>query len=367
MLLPVRFLPSSLINGLFLLVVWILIYIVWVPEVQASRRVDIYSVSQLVLDQSKAIRQQAAATALSSVIIRVAGNTQVLNNPQIKQALGQASSYLLQYSYESTSQTITLAGDVRPARRLLMQFSAAKIQDLFKTVQLAIWPDIRPEVLLWVVADKQGRTLLDGQAEEVMLFKEAAVERGLPLSIPLLDLTDRQELSVRRLWALDESTIRNASSRYDSEAVLAGRVIENASGLWRASFIFLHNDQHLYFNASGINQQQVSRKIIGRVADYLSSFDAMVVSKDGTTPLMTMTVDNISTFASYMKLLTYLEALPAVASVAVRRVDGESIMLDLGYHGTLKKLLYTLDASNVLESVNTQVLVEGTSVIYRWR
>ena len=352
--------------SIVLLFVWGMVTI----PAQAAKKVELYAASQLVLDESPAIRNQAASTGLKDVIVRVSGNPLVLENPEVKQALARASTYLLRYSYQSTDETITILGDTRSARRLSMQFSPASIQRLFKTARLPIWPDTRPEVLLWV---SNGGALLDAEAAEIFAVKAAADIRGLPISAPLLDLTDRQQLPPARIRALDETSIRNASSRYDLDAVLAGRVSSTGSGSapWRANFILLDDAGRQYFRAAAATLEQATRQIIDQATDYLAGKESIVVTDGSFAPSVNIVVNNIQGFEAYAGLVTYLKTLPVVASVMVSQVDGSSVKLALSYNGTADKLLSTLSGSEVLEALPLVVGVPpadlSVSAEYRWR
>lgn len=345
--------PVSALFDRLLVALTICVCCVASSTVYAAKRVELYTASQLVLDESPAIRNKAISLGLSDVFVRVAGNPSVLNNPLIQDALAKSSSYLLQYSYQSTDETITILGDVRPARRLLLQFSSASVQSLFKTAQLPIWPDTRPEVLVWVSGERQGKALLDTQAAEMFALKQAADVRGLPVSAPLLDLTDRQALSATRIWALDEASIRAASTRYDLDAVLAGRLRNTGAGSapWRGSFILLNKGERQYFKAAAATMEEAARQIIDKATDYLANKQSIVVSDSDFAPSIDILVSNVQGFDAYAGLLTYLKSLPVVASIMVSRVEGSAVKLELGYNGSADKLLSTLSDSEQLQTV----------------
>ncbi len=334
----------------------------------ADKRVDIYSDTQLVLDQSESLRQQATNSSLATVIIKASGHSDVLQHPQVKAALAKANTYLAKYSYSSTDQTITIAGAQRPARQLLLQFSAPAIQRLLKTAQLPVWPEVRPEVLIWVASDRQGKRLLSSDSKEVNTLKEAASRRGIPVSTPLLDLADRQALSASRLWAMDESAIRNASARYGLQGVLAGRFVAVSGSSWQGRFILLHKSQRLYFTATNTTPALVAQDIINQTANYFSGLDAIVVNDAQTAPSVTITVANIHRFDQYASLMNYLNELPVIAGVIVNLVDDGTLTLELSYNGSADKLMSVLSNSQFLQEVPSIAnSVTPVAASYTWR
>ena len=321
----------------------------------AEKIVDIYSFQQLVLDESAAIRNQTLSTGLATVFVRLAGNDSVLNTPAVIDALGRAPSYLSQYSYQTTDATLTIAGAQRPARLLSLQFSPVAVKSLFTSAQLPIWPENRPEVLLWLAGERGGRVLLEAEAPEMLAMKAAADNRGLPISAPLLDLTDRQRLSAARLWAMDVSSIQAASQRYDLEATLAGRF--NNTGLgrqpWQARFVLLYQGERTILRANATTSEQLAQNIIDQTTEYLSEMNAIVVSDDdASAPSMTITVNNVVEFADYSRLLAYLDKLPIVANVVVIRAQGSNLTLSIAYNGSQEQLLNTLSTADVLREVS---------------
>jgi hypothetical protein len=324
--------------------------------VQAEKRIELYNVSQLVLDQSVGLRKQATAAGLSMVIIKVSGRPQALDHPLVKYALTASTDYLAQYRYDSTDETLTIVGDSRPAQRLILQFSASAIQSLLQAAQLPTWPDNRPEILLWLVSDKpvsgkRAKRFLNAQSAEVLAMKAAGTIRGLPIAVPLLDLRDRRKLSPARVWVMDESTIRHASSRYGRDGVLAGRLTAVSRNLWKASVILIHKDKRLYFSSQAPTSKLAAQQIVDQAANYFSGLDAVVVNDESTAPSITIAVNEVSSFGAYASLLKYLADLPIIVNAMVSHVDGDQLTLELSYNGSSAKLLSLLAASEFMSPV----------------
>ena len=259
---------SAIIIGLFALSS----YATEPPETYTE---DIYHESTLVLNQSEVLRLQATSQALAAVIVRASGSEQAIEHTQVKAALQAADDYLYQHAYQSTTETLIIAGSAQPARRLLMQFSAARVQQLLREAGLPIWPNQRTQVLLWMVTDDGGKRLAVADSKVVVAFKHEASQRGLPLVKPLLDLEDRQRISAARIWAEDEASIINASKRYPAKAILSGQVKFHA-GEWQARFILIHQQQRQTLKAKAASLALLSESIIAQATSYFVDKEALI-------------------------------------------------------------------------------------------
>lgn len=325
----------------------------------AERSVALYSYKELVVDQSASLRQRVVSEGLASTLIKVTGKEETLDHPLIKEALTQPSRYLTQYGYESTNETLTILGSNRQASRLSLEFSESAVQALLTNAQLAVWPSLRPEVLVWVVNDERGKQLLGSEAAQVIALKASAETRALPVSMPLLDLTDRKALSAARIWVMDEDAIKAASARYDVDGILAGRFTTSSAGVWQGQFIFIHNSDRFYFNGQGSSSQEVANQVIDQVTDYLAGIEGVIIKGEADAPTMQIVVNNITGFAQYADLLQYLDSVSTIVSTVVTDVDGERLTLQLSYNGQQSRILSTLQTSGVLGVTDS---VEGNTI-----
>lgn len=336
--------------------VFVLMLAVAMPSV-AERQVDIFTDTQLVLDQSAGLRQQAMRASLEVVLIRAAGDVGVINYPGVSEALSTPSAYVSQYRYVSTDEVITIAGAARPAQQLFLQFSQSAIERLLKTSKIAMWRELRPEVLLWVATDTQGKRIADSESMVVSITRRAAALRGIPLALPLLDLTDRQALSAPRLWARDEAAINRASQRYGADAVLAGRVVGLSGGAQRANFILTYDRRSYYFSAESDNTAALMQSIIDQAMAVLAKPNAVMLADNNVLPAITVAVGNVSSFANYAAILQRLESLPSVSRVDLREVGGEYVIADLRYQTTQDRVRTQLSRLEGFESISDETFV----------
>lgn len=346
----------------------------------AEKTVDIYSADVLVLNQSPEIRRQAAAQALQTVLIRLSGNSDVAQSPQIQSSLTSAVDYLDRYSYRSTTQTLTIAGASQQASLLVMRFSSTAVKQLLKQAGQPIWSERRPDVLVWTATDRRGKKYVDIESSMAKVLNKAAEDRGLPIVLPVLDLEDRSALPVNRLWALDDERARQAAKRYATNALLTGRFTKS-SREWSGSFILVHQGKNNYLTAKGKSEAGVAAAIIDQVSDYFSTIYAVSFAPASASPVNTgaqtevdnslipteqvasavnivrgprdifLQVNNIESFTQYIVLMNYLETLSLVDTVNIADAKRPQLVLDISLLVSKGQFLSALELENRLQRV----------------
>ncbi|GAA6151929.1 DUF2066 domain-containing protein [Pseudoteredinibacter isoporae] len=317
---------------------WVIAGAQWAEAVKVE---NLYRASFDVQDQTPERRETLAAAGLANVIVKVSGSQNLPEPERLNAALGQANRYLQQFSYENAED----------GYQLNLDYAKGAVDTLLRKLSLPIWPDKRPQVLLWLVQDDfQQRQMLNLNEQESLLDAARRVEtdRGLPLSLPLMDLDDRLALPVAAAWSLNEQSLQRASSRYQSDVALLGRMSITGSGQWLASWLLMDRGKLQLFDGRGANPEDIVVSGLNQVADYLASQHAIVASPLDSKPYY-MQLDNIGHFASYRKVLDYLNGLAMVRHAEPERVLGEQLRLRLFIDGQLQQLVDAIALDNVLQ------------------
>lgn len=358
----------------------------------AEKTVALYEVDSLVINQSTPVRQRAAAEGLKTVLVRLTGDSDIASQPVFANAFANASDYLDTYRYQSTTETLMIAGSPQAATLLRMRFNRAAVEDKVEQAGLPLWSATRPDVLIWAADDQRGKQYIDLGSTFATSLNRAASQRGLPLTIPVFDLEDRSALPLNRLWALDEIQTKVASQRYATNAVLLGR-FSLLKKEWNASFVLNHRQKTLYLSAKGDTESAVSQAIIDQVADYFADLYAVAAKSHtslqalpnqsafvtGTISNRTdrfqgpggllIEVGNIDSFAAYASLMNYLENLPAIESVSIITANQPSLLLGLRLKGSSEQLLSSLSLDNKLMPLSPSTAAASASrpLEFLWR
>lgn len=352
----------------------VLILFLLVPLAYAQERVDLFHASVLVPNQSQAERNKAVVDGLKEVVLKSTGQAAALESPEVVEALNRASSYLVEWRYESTDETLEVDGQQRPASRLVLRFSSNGIEKLLRESRLPIWPASRPTVLAWLMVDgSSGRRVVSStfSPEVATALQTVARQRGLPVIRPLMDLEDQVALSASNLWALDYDTIRRASERYDPDSILIGRLTERG-GQWRASWTLMHRGRNVAFESSGSDVMEMMSAGLDPVISHYVDLYA-IIPQEGSGEALIFQVDGVQDFANYIRLSNYLENVVAVRHFDLVAVQGSSLLLYVypaGETGVLRDALALDERLVVIPDLSVAGLPPGSPgnpLRYRWR
>ncbi|MBU2924763.1 DUF2066 domain-containing protein [Colwellia sp. 4_MG-2023] len=373
---------------------------------------DLYQASVAINSQSSGDRAHALKKALAAVMLKVGGEQSVLDNEIIKQSLNNFDSYLNQYRYQEKS--IKVEGQLSSKKQLfiLASFNEEKINQLFQQANLPLWGSLRPQVLLWLI-EEQGlqRRIISSSSASTLPYKvnEFSAQRGLPIIMPLMDLTDLSQLTISDVWGRFQQPIKEASNRYLAEAIVVMRI--SNSSLITDSYTDQYTDtatietndcdlscveskvkKHNYVLDWSLldwglveGQQKLSRQYVGDepqellqhgladITELIYQRYALSTTKQND---YIIEVANIDSLATYVDVFNFLNNLSGVKSATLLSAKGSARRFNLQLLGSSDALLASLKLDNTLVQIidplaqfNTPSPAEGEGIlvpIFNW-
>lgn len=349
---------------------------------------DLYVAKVPVSSQSGNERISALKQAMRFVLVKVGGQESVhqssVNARKVfNKALKNYKSYMAQYRYERAGDQIFLVAT----------FDEAKINDLFSQANLPLWGRLRPLILLWVV-DEHGlsrNVLSDSSVSQLpAIAKQFSNYRGLPLMMPLMDLTDLTQINTAELWGRFPQSVKQASQRYLAEAIVIIRISnssllpelaeqENCQPLcaqnnyaldWtlispsRQSQAQQKSQQYseLY---QGQNRQNLIEQALADITQVIYQEYALSTT---TQNEFLIDVANIDSLTTYLNVSSFLEQLSSVQSVKLISAKGSNWRFDLKLIGSQRSLLASLQLSKQLRQyIDPLAAVELDAVpVFYW-
>lgn len=340
-------------------------------EVVAAEMKGLYDVQVIVNSQQFDERRSASQDALAEIIVRIAGQSSVLQEKEIQAMLMDPEQFVNSFAYHSSSQPEYDEGNNPVTRlQLMLSFDESAIKLRLKNNRFPIWGDNRPQVLVWWATEHQGeRTLVNfEQLPEVaqQIFNNG-VRRGLPLDFPLLDIQDSVSVSVRDVWGFFKQPIVAASQRYGAEAVLMGRNWQTSEDQWRGTWILQVGAEEFWYEGDGTDAAEIFSQAMDFTADALGQLYA-IRGGEGDAPKLRMVVTGVNQLEDYAELQRYLAELSAVRSARLRNVAGETLAYDLELDADLLQLkqIIRLDHKLTLQK-DDYLWVDDTPLLeYRW-
>lgn len=277
----------------------------------------LYDAALTCQSQTTEERQHLFQQGLLQVLEKISGEGQIKHKPQVKQALAHVQDYVEQYTYQ---------GNV-----LKVRYSTELLNQLMGEIGHSVWGQRRPNVVLWLaIQEQQKRRLIGSETDPTIqsLIAKLAEKKGLPLTLPIMDLEDVAAVSVSDVWGQFPSVLTQASNRYGSQIILVGRVVHetNASGeSWEGNWQLLTPQETPAWQIKGSSLEAVLDQSFSSTLHYLMGrygVKSPSVNSELQKPLL-LAVQNIRSGGDFNKVETYLNSLSEVVSVDIHQIAGQ--------------------------------------------
>jgi hypothetical protein len=254
--------------------IWFLCFSgLFIAQSVAAVEVDgLFKAQVSVSSQSREDRNKALGEALQIVISRLTTGNEFTQNPAVKSALENAATYVDQYQY---AQTARVTGAKSPAI-LRVSFNQDAIMAFMCHSGLAVWGGNRDKTLLWLVIEQRGKQAfldVEQNVEIVSELQQAFQANSMPLLLPLMDLEEKQAISVKELLAPDAEKVLAVSARYDVATILTGKLVKQRT-CWRSEWA-LHLDNKVERWSNACADLKTSLELaMQRVYQHLSTYYA---------------------------------------------------------------------------------------------
>lgn len=325
---------------------WALLVLTSAQNALAEVVADLYAASVPVTEQSSSVMDSASKEAMAEVLVKVSGSKRVLQYPAITAALKDARSHVQQYSYIRGTPPA-------PPLSLRFEFDGAYITDLVAQSGAPLWTANRPVVLAWVVVeDEKGRYFIneDTVPEEAKRLEEAFARRGVPVQIPMFDLTDTAAVSTGDVWSMDANAIQAASARYNVQEVLAGRLAVSNVGQSPGDWSYFRQDGRINRSVTTPDLQAFLSSGANIVAGDMASRYA-VAPTSGVEGGLSLSITGIANYGDYAAIVNWLEKLELVQYVNLEQVQGERVEFRLQAKASASQLAAIIELNERLTPV----------------
>ena len=281
------------------------------------------------------------------MLVKVSGDSKVLSASNIQQALNQPENYIQQYSYQDQQ---VLNGDT--LLMLQTQFEPKAINELISSAGQTLWGRNRPLLLIWLALEPEGQGLRllgnDSQNQAHELLQQDANARGLPIVLPMLDLTDMQNLSAQQVMNGDTLAVQQASQRYNADATLTAQLQQLSDNSWQAHWQLLSDNQQIAGQTKGQTLDDVLFTMVNQVSDQLAANYSVNTTTTSSANIV-LTVTDIKNLQDYAKVTRYLNNLTPVKSVEIAEVGSNTLTFNLMVVGGEASLIKALSLDHKLK------------------
>lgn len=323
----------------------------------AAAQPELY-VGEAVVADARSDARAPILDALNQVLVRLTGRV----GEDVVATLGldsdQASALALGRQFKRVEVPVA-GGGMQEQRRLSVDFDPASVDRLIDEAGLLRWGSERPEMLLWVVVEGEGGAeYLDRDRMLQHALDELAFRYGIELARPILDASDRVEVTPADVRGGFTGVATAAMRRYGADGVIMLDLRPNGD-FWTGRWAWRIGDQESAFQRSGAGRTEVVELGLGRIAEALAARFSVRPSAGGERRLV---VDGIETTAHYNEVQDFLEALTGVESARV--VTAADATMTFSVRSSTDGLRQRIDLTGPLEFLRHDLATD--TLFYRF-
>ncbi|WP_299076931.1 DUF2066 domain-containing protein [uncultured Paraglaciecola sp.] len=342
----------------------LMLLLVWLngwQSVKAAVIEDLYEARIAVDNQSKQAQVKAFSLAFKQVLLKVRGNSDLLNDQKITSTLPKATRFVRAYSYDRQGSQLYL----------VISFDPNPVQNLIRSAGFPVWDKRRPDSILWLAiqtTDALSRQIVTASQypEIYQQMRSSAAHRGLSLTLPLWDLGDVESLGVYDIWGEFNNQILQASERYAASSVLSARIYQKnalitdvatpentaTSQIWLADWLLMEGGDILTGQVQGDNPTLIAKALVDGLADQLSSKYAIDLSKvDRANSKIQIVINNMDSLNYYTQASSFLANMSIVNDATLVKQQGPRATFELDLLGDVEDLNNAFRLDNKIRPV----------------
>lgn len=310
---------------------------------------DLYVAEVPLLSESDAHLQQAKSEAMALMITRLTGQKSSLKSPAVKSALRKADIYISQISRKTDVETQQV--------QVQLGFDKTAVNQLLRRSGVPIWAAKRATILAWLVIEEHGiqEIIADGTIAASDLVQMEADVRGLPLVLPLMDLTDQLLIRPSDVWGNFDEAINAASERYQPHGLLLGRIFKNADNLWQGQGQIQFAANQIAWKLAAQTPSALMTLIVENLGQELSRRFAL--SSDVATQQESLLhITGVANLQAYHELKQTLMAVASITHIELLSLQADKLQVLVSHQGSEDNLLINLGLQSRLQLLDGQAL-----------
>lgn len=305
---------------------------------------ELYVAEVPIAGQGAGERRRALPKALEQVLIKLSGIRNFDQYPQVNSSLKNASSILVSFHY-TTVETVLPDGSEAEEMKLVVQFSADRVDELMRALQLPRWKTERPPAELWVVVDNG----LDRRIMPVELayawesMEDVAQMRGLPMVWPVPDEEGQFPADLQLLWGGYTEDLGNPRDR---GALIAAARREGPA--WSVRLNLEYDGGNWAWRVQDLELQNALAEGMHQAVDRIAAANTIAATDIGSW-LHELTVRGVRNSQDYERGLAYLQGISLVEHVSVVAARQGSVTFRLELNALPRYLEEVVNSGQVLE------------------
>lgn len=309
-------------------------------EVERLYEVEVIANSEQQQDREAAIKQ-----ALKQLLLRILAGNEVLQDATVTSVLANAGDYVSEYQY-----SLAKAED-KNARLMRVLFDEERLINTLRPGKLALWNEIRPRTLVWLVVEQDGLQQFfdpDELPGVERAIRKASKQKKIPVLFPIQDLTEKRVLSIADVLSAYSEHLLEVSVRYEVVSTLAGKMVKQGR-CWKGEWTLYFDAKIEQWSSPCSALDELALSGFQGVYDRLSGYYA---AKPESTEVhsVLMNVSGIKRVSQLAQVSNYLETLPMVNTATWVSVQDGINIYRVFFQGSKDELNNTVVVGRVLKA-----------------
>ena len=342
--------------------------------IYAQEAPNLYRAVVAVPDKTSESREAGINAAFAKVIIKLTGNSTVMQSPQLQPFLTDPRTLMDAVGFrdlpnQDDATSIAIGLDV--------SFDQQIVDRLIRQAQLPILPSNRPKILVWIIADdiSFGRrfinepiaqqTIANDYSTQLLAAVDNAMQgRAVPYLLPIYDLEDQLSLPLNQAWSLNADLIAAATQRYKADGWFAIRLYTASNGEIRGAWVYQSSGKRQLNDFRSTDMDSAIESAVDDILDGLMEAYTYVPQLD--TNQLLVQIDGVSSLTSYRTLLDFFTDLQIVDSVQLYSVKAQQVILAVEIEGRADRLHLDLLRSGKFKSKISDDKHSIGRLVYHW-
>ncbi|WP_267983423.1 DUF2066 domain-containing protein [Flocculibacter collagenilyticus] len=325
----------------------------------------LYDAKVPIKSQARDARRVAYQDALKQVLVKLSGDYSVLELPEIKSEIKNVTDYLLKFQFKQDDNQ----------QMLYAEFEVDKVNRLLLKAGANLWGTRRPLAVIWLAIEEGEQRLTVSEDSFPILVKQlksGAERRGLPVTIPLMDLTDISTVTITDIWGRFYEPLQQASERYGAESIVSARMYpakdENARGSqWTLEWTIYQQDKRVTNTIEG-DRFSLLNELPEALADYYAQEYSIKADSYDRDRVVNVTIYNLHSVADLIYAERILNSFSSIGRTKLVSRYQDHAVFEIDLVGLPMDFVQALDLDSKFEKIfdpladqSEQQLIE-----YRW-
>ncbi|HJN37730.1 MAG TPA: DUF2066 domain-containing protein [Gammaproteobacteria bacterium] len=290
-----------------------ILFILFPPQAMANK---LFFDKCLLNTQEKNPMHTCFSTALSNILIRTSGHSDITKSENVKLALQQPDQYVHTYKKHHSNGN----------EYIEVSFKKSTIQTLIKETPYKIWNNLKPTTMFWVFLDTTNQLITQQKPYAKTLLKQAKL-RGIEIILPIDDIETEQLIRDIDTDAI-QTKLWKASQRYQIDNTVIALIQKDAHG-YKSQWSLINQYRQLNWEQPANDLSALLQDSIDHLMDQYATESSTPKPILSTFKPFLLEISNIENYSNLTQTVHQLRTLKNINKITLKQAQKNHILLSI--------------------------------------